>query len=136
MNIVLKFVQGMLRLPTAVRAWLAVLAAANMVVPLFLLGRPEARVVLLVFVASAVFMMLLTGLVGFTRLLGIGHVLWIPLLYYLWTQLEAMPPNSFVGYWVRAIMLLNGASLVLDAADVIRYLAGDRAELVEGLGER
>jgi hypothetical protein len=133
MNAFLKFNKGILKLPAAVRVWLILLVAANMVVPLFLLGRPEARVVLILFMASAMLMTLLTGLVGFTRLLGLGHILWIPLVYYLWTQLDAIPANDFTGYWIRAIMLLNGISLVLDAADVIRYVAGDRAEMVEEL---
>jgi hypothetical protein len=37
------------------------------------------------------------------------------------------------GIWVRALMMLNAVSLVIDAADVIRYVAGDRAETVKGL---
>jgi hypothetical protein len=133
MNAFLKFNKGILQLPATVQAWLALLIAANLVVPLFLLGRPEARVVLIAFMASAVLMVFLTGLVGFTRLLGFGHILWLPLLYYLWTQLGVIPANDLTGYWIRAVMLLNGVSLALDAADVIRYVAGDRAEMVEGL---
>jgi hypothetical protein len=133
MGAFLKFNRGLLQLPVPVKAWLVVLVAGNMIVPLFLLGRVETRVVLGVFVASAMLMTLLTALVGFTRLLGIGHVLWLPLLYYLWTRLGQVPATDFFGYWVRGVMLVNGVSLILDVLDVLRYVGGDRAEMVEGL---
>ncbi len=133
MSALLKFNKGLLQLPAPVQAWLLGLVAVNMIVPLFFLGRVEARVVLSVFVASAMLMTLLTAFVGFTRLLGLGHVLWLPLLYYLWTRLGPVPATDFFGYWVRGVMLVNGVSLLLDVLDVLRYVGGDRAEMAEGL---
>lgn len=44
-----------------------------------------------------------------------------------------MPASELFGFYVRVLMALNGASLVIDVADVIRYVSGDRAELVTGL---
>ena len=35
-----------------------------------------------------------------------------------------------LGIWIRTLMLLNGLSLVMDAADVVRYVAGERMETV------
>jgi hypothetical protein len=133
MSAFLKFNKGVMKLPGPIKVWLVVLVAGNMIVPLLFLGRVEARVVLSVFLASAMLMMLLTALFGFTRLLGIGHILWFPLLYYLWTHLGEVPANDFFGYWIRGLMLVNGVSLVLDVADVLRFMGGDRAEMVEGL---
>ncbi len=57
-----------------------------------------------------------------------GHLLWIPLLYFLWTRLDAIPANDAFGIWTRALMALNALSLVIDGIDVARYVAGDRAE--------
>ena len=49
---------------------------------------------------------LLTALAGFTRLLLglLGHVLWLPLLYYLWTRLGHVPADDFFGGWIRVLM--------------------------------
>ena len=128
-----KFTKGTMRMPVHWRLWLMVLLLANLIVPLFFLDRLEARVVIGVFLASAVLMTVLTGLAGFTRLLGLGHILWFPLLYFLWTRLGQHPASDAFGIWIRALMVINAVSLVLDVADVSRYFAGDREETVKGL---
>ena len=76
----IKFNLGMIRSPLRVRLWLMLLLAANLAAPLFFLDRTEAHVVLLAFVASFGVATLLTGLTGFTRLLGMSHVFWIPMI--------------------------------------------------------
>ena len=133
MGAFLKFNKGMLRMPIAVRMWLLVLIVFNMVVPLFYVNRPEALVTVIVFFASVMFMVLLTAWTGFSRMLGFGHVLWVPLLLWLWTRLDQIPADDLFGLWVRALMLLNVISLVIDAIDVTRYLRGDREEVIKGL---
>lgn len=129
-DVLTKFPKGVLKLPLAVQIWLGVLMMANAVVPMFFLGHREAQVVLGVFMVSAASMMILVHVVGFTRLLGLGHVLWIPLLLYLWSRMGGHPAVEPYGAWIRIVMLLNAASLVADAWDVIRYARGERAEIV------
>ena len=129
----IKFNKGVLRMSWPVKIWLLLLVAANGVTPLFFLDRTEAQVVLVALVASMVGMTVLTGLSGFGRLLGLGHILWIPLLYFLWARLGQIPADDFFGIWIRVLMALNATSLVIDATDVVRYLAGDREETVPGL---
>ena len=85
-------------------------------------------IVLAAFVASVVLMLALTANSGFTRLLGLGHVFWFPLLWFLWTRLDETPGDTFFGLWLRVLITLNALSLVIDTADVIRYIAGDREE--------
>ena len=128
----IKFNKGVMGMPIHWRLWLMLLVAANMIIPLFFLNRLEGQVVG-TFAASAILMTVLTGLSGFGRLLGLGHILWIPLLYFLWTRLGQIPADDFFGIWIRVLMALNAVSLVIDATDVIRYLAGDREETVPGL---
>lgn len=70
----------------------------------------------------------LTARSGFSRLLGLGHILWIPLLYFLWMRLEGNPADVLFGLWIRVLMLLNSVSLIIDAIDVGRYIAGYRPE--------
>ncbi|MFQ5650022.1 MAG: hypothetical protein ACE5IY_08775 [bacterium] len=131
MNAFTKFNKGLLKMPVYAQLWVMLLMVANLVVPLFFLGRPEAKIVAATFVASAMLMMALTALRGFTRLLGLGHVLWFPLLVFLWTRLEEIPADDFFGIWLRVLMALNAVSLVIDVVDVIRYALGDRAEMVD-----
>ena len=85
------------------------------------------------FLASIVFMTALTAISGFTRLLGLGHMFWIPLLWFLWTRLDGAPSDTFFGLWLRVLITLNALSLVIDTADVIRYIAGEREETVKDL---
>ena len=133
MNAFIKFNTGIMRSPTHVRLWLMLLLVFNLVVPLFYLHRVEAQVVLGTFLASALLMTILTGLSGFTRLLGLGHIFWIPLLYFLWTRLGWFPADDLFGIWIRVLIGVNAISLVIDGVDVVRYIAGDRAETVKGL---
>ncbi len=84
MRAFIRFNRGVMRSPLPVRLWLMLLVAANLGAPLFLLDHLEAQVVLACFLASAAFMTILTGLTGFTRLLSVGHIFWVPMLFWLW----------------------------------------------------
>ena len=121
---------GMLRMPAGVKVWLLGLIAANMVVPMFFISTREAQVVILAMLASVMLMTALTAQSGFTRLLGLGHILWIPLLVYLWRSLPDHPFDTGMGLWLRVLMVLNTISLGIDTVDVVRYLRGDRGKLV------
>lgn len=133
-----RFVRGMLRMPLGWQLWLAVLGAANLVAPLFFLDRLEAGVVLGVFLVAGTLMGLLTARFGFSRILGAGHSPWLVLLPWLWTRLpEAtllpLDGDAF-GWWLRAVLVVNTLSLMIDATDVVRWVRGEREETVEGLG--
>lgn len=130
MNPFVKFMLGMLRLPLLGQVWLMVLMAANMIVPLVYVGRAEARIVLATFMASFLLMLVLTAVSGFTRLLGFGHSLWIPLVIFLFARLDSIPAGDGYGLWIRVVIVLNSISLVMDAWDVIRFARGERAEIV------
>ena len=133
MNAFVKFNKGLLRMPIHWQLWLMVLVAVNMIGPLFFLHHLEAQVVLGTILASMMLMTWLTGHFGFTRILGLGHILWVPMLAFLFARLGDIPAGDAFGIWIRALIVLNGVSLVIDAIDVIRYIAGDRAETVAGL---
>ena len=133
MHAFIKFNKGMMQMPIQWQTWLVLLVTANLVIPLFYLNRIEAQVVLATIMASMILMIVLTALTGFTRLLGLGHVLWIPLIYFLWLRLEQNPADDFFGIWIRVLMILNATSLVIDSVDVARYITGDRSETVQGL---
>lgn len=64
---------------------------------------------------------------GFVRLLGIGHVLWLPMLAWFATNLPDPGQTPWLHAWVLVLIVFNGLSLVIDTSDVIRYLRGERA---------
>ena len=133
MTAFIKFNKGLMYLPIRWQNWLLLLVTANLIVPLFYLHRLEAQVVIGTLMASMAFMTILTDLTGFTRLLGLGHIFWLPLLYFLWSRLGHIPTSDFFGIWIRAVIILNSISLIIDVSDVMRYIAGDRIETVQGL---
>ena len=131
MRAFIKFNRGVMKMPVLVRLWLMLLVALNLVVPLFSLDRLEAQVVVVTFVASVMLMTVLTASLGFNRLLGLGHIFWIPLMYFLWLRLDQIPVDEPFGLWMRALMVANAISLVIDTIDVTRYISGERNETVQ-----
>ena len=76
----LKFNKGLLGLPVSLKLWILSLVAVNLFAPLLFITHREAQVTIVVFLISGLLMGLLTGKFGFTRILGLGHILWIPML--------------------------------------------------------
>ncbi len=130
MNAFIKFNRGLLAMPLPWRLWLLLLLTLNLIAPLVFIERLEAQVTLAALLVSMALMTGLTGLSGFSRLVGLGHIVWVPLLFFLWTRLGEIPAADAFGLWVRAVIVLDATSLVIDAVDVIRYAAGERAETV------
>ena len=129
----IRFNRGVLKLPLWVQAFMILLVGANMVSPLFFWAHFEAKVVFGVFMASFGTMVLLTSIFGFVRLLGISHILWIPMISFLWPVLAEHAAETYFGLWFRILIGLNTLSLAFDALDVTRYIRGDRQEMIEGL---
>jgi hypothetical protein len=75
----------------------------------------------------------LTGRFGFSRIVGLGHVAWLPLLAFLVGSVAEVPATTGFGLWLRSVIVLDAISLVFDAVDAVRFARGDRAETVPGL---
>ena len=118
---------------TPVRLWLIMLVTVNLVLPLFFLQRLEAQIVVGTMFVSMMLMTGLTALTGFTRIIGAGHFVWIPMLIWIWPRLGEIPADDLFGLWIRSLMIFNGISLIIDVADVKRYIGGDREEMVKEL---
>jgi hypothetical protein len=128
-----RFNQGLLALPRHLQAWVLLLISINLVTPFFFLEHVEAQAVLAAGALGMVLMTALTGRFGFSRIIGVGHIAWLPLLGFLWIRLADVPATDTFGLWLRAVIVLDAISLGLDALDVVRFLRGDRAETVLGL---
>jgi hypothetical protein len=110
--------------PAWVAGWVFVLMVINMA-GLAFWSEPLAKLILVVFMLSAMLMMGLYRVFGFERILGLGHVFWIPLLGYLIVQLQHIE-GLFAGYLV-VLSLAIGISLLFDIRDVWSYLSSKRA---------
>ena len=108
------------------KVWLLALIVVNFFIPAFFIQTIEAQVTIAVFFASAMTGMVLVKVQGFTRLLGLMHIYWIPLVICFAGKLDTFPATDPFGQWLRALIILNGISLAIDLVDVIRYLRGER----------
>jgi len=118
-------------MPRRWKPWLFTLLCANMIIPLYFVDRLEAQIVFAVALLNGAIFVVLTAISGFSRLLGLAHFSWIPLVVFLWLRLDQGPLNSVFGLWIRAVIVLNATSILLDASNVVRYIAGDHEEMVD-----
>ena len=127
------FHRGLYKLPYWTQLWLVLLVVVNAVLPYYFWPQPEAVTTLIIFLINFSLMIVITRYAGFTRLLGLGHALWYPLVIYLISRFEMTAPFDGFRLWMLAVIACNTISLVIDTVDVYRYAKGDRAELVAGL---
>ncbi|MGE0645310.1 MAG: hypothetical protein AB7P24_16745 [Nitrospira sp.] len=121
----LRFFSELLDQPAWVAGWVFALMVINMA-SLAFWSEPLAKLVLAAFMLSAMVMMGLYAVFGFERILGLGHVFWIPLLWYLIIQLP-QAEGLFAGY-LLVLSLAIGVSLLFDIRDVWIYLSAKRAQ--------
>ena len=117
MKAMIGFTKGLMSMPMPWLVWLGLLLAVNVVGPIYFFEALEAKVVLVAFLASVGLMTAIFAAKGFVRLLGIGHIFWIPMVPWLWTRLDQVEPGNLIGYWMIAVVALNGISLIIDAID-------------------
>ncbi len=133
MHAFMRFNQGLLAMSLHLQAWVLLLISVNLVTPVFFLEHVEAQAVLAAGALGMVLMTALTARFGFSRIIGAGHIAWVPLLGFLWIQLPNVPATDAFGLWLRAVIVLDATSLVFDAVDAVRFATGDRAETVPTL---
>ena len=126
MKSIINFMKTMLIMPIQWQIWLGVLVTVNIVVPFFFINTLEAQVVMATAIVGLVVMSVIFNMKGFVRLMGIGHIGWLPLVFWLGTKLEHAPADSIFGYWLIAVIVLDSLSLFIDTTDVLRYVKGER----------
>ena len=114
----LRFFIELIQQPLWVSLWVLVLMLVNMA-SLAFWREAVAQLILMNFLASAMLMMGLYSRFGFTKILGLGHVPWIPLLAYVVKQIPAAEA-SFKRY-LLVLSVSMAISLVLDTIDVWNY---------------
>lgn len=113
---------GMMALHPAWRIWIVALIGTDGVAPLFFLPRLTAVVTLVAGMTAFLLGLVLVRVHGYTKLLGLMHAPWVPMLaasIYLYPGADAM---SIYKAWLTASIGLTIGSLVIDAIDVFRFL--------------
>lgn len=128
-KVIVDFHRSIFAMPVIWMLWMVLLVTANFLSLVFI-DHPEGWVTLMVFLVSAMTMMFLFRTMGFVRLMGIGHILWVPLVIWLWTRLEMAPEGSWLRVWMLTVIACNTFSLLIDTVDTIRYARGEREPTV------
>jgi len=121
----MRFLRGLWGQRPMVRAWVGVLILVHGVGPLAFLGRTGGKAMLAGFAASSLIMMFLHARLGFTRVLGLAHVAWVPALWVINQEIQAFSYGAFP-IWGRIALVTGGATLLLDGRDLWLWLRGDR----------
>ncbi len=112
------FFLELVRQPVWIPLWVSFLMLVNMASVAFW-SEPLAKVIFITFMVSATLMMGLYACLGFTKILGLGHILWIPLLIYVLIRI----PHANFGFrsYLVVFSISVAASLAFDIADVYQF---------------
>jgi ABC-type branched-subunit amino acid transport system permease subunit len=114
----LRFFVELMQQPIWISLWVFFLMIVNMA-SLAFWHEPIAQLILTTFLISAMLMMGLYSRFGFAKILGLGHVPWIPLLAFVVIQI----PSAEVSF-KRYLMILSASiaiSLAFDVVDVWKH---------------
>jgi hypothetical protein len=114
----LRFFVDLLRQPVWILLWVLFLMMVH-IASVGFWQEPAAQLIFASFLMSAMLMMGLYARFGFERILGLGHIPWIPLLVYVLTQIPTAEP-AFKRY-LLVLSVSIAISLVFDTIDVWKY---------------
>ena len=117
-----RFFIELLQLPVWIPIWVFNLMVIN-VASVSFWHEPLAKLIFITFMISAMLMMGLYSRFGFEKILGVGHILWIPLLAYVLMRLPAIEASFKIYLVVLAVSI--AISLVFDIVDVWKYFKKD-----------
>lgn len=129
------FSQFMTEMETNSPAW--VIVWVNFMVAILALAIPfsfsyrEAKWILLGSVLGMIGTIVAYSLFGFTRLLGLGHIIfWTPTLIYIITVRGWKTYHkTLFSRWLVVAAIVMGVSLAFDVIDLLRWILGDRAPI-------
>jgi hypothetical protein len=115
-----RFFSELFQQPLWVTVWVFWLMLVN-VASLLYWSEPLAKIIFVTFMLSAMLMMGLYSKFGFEKILGLGHVLWIPLLAYLLIEFPTVS-HDFINYLIVLLLSIT-VSLAFDIVDVWSYFS-------------
>lgn len=122
MNNPLHFFNELFKRPAYEVIWVFYMMVINLAA-IFFWNESLAKTIVIIFVLSSMLMMGLYSKFGFTKILGLGHILWVPLALLIFVYL---PATSGIYHLYLLILLITiSISLVIDIYDVWSYFRGD-----------
>ena len=118
-----RFFVELIQQPVWIPAWVLILTIGN-VASVGFWNEPLAKVIFVTFMLSAMLMMGLYSRFGFNKILGVGHILWIPLLVYMLMEIPTAR-ETFKGYLIILSISII-ISLVFDIVDVWKYFTSQK----------
>lgn len=115
-----------LRFRPVPRVWCVWLVGVN-VACLYFIAHIEAQVVLGVTAIAIVAQTLIYQRIGFTRILGTTHVLWVPMFAWMAARADSIAGDQALADWLILLFATNMISLAVDTIDAVRFLRGERA---------
>lgn len=115
-----------LRFRAVPRIWNVWLVGVNLTC-LYYIGHIEAQVVLITTLIAVLVQAAIHQRIGFTRILGVGHILWIPMFAWMMTRMDSIAEHPGLETWLTVLAATNAISFVVDGIDVSRFVRGERA---------
>lgn len=119
-----RFFVELMQQPVWIPIWLFFLIIIN-VVSLGFWHEPLAKIIFITFMISAMLMMGLYSRFGFEKILGLGHILWVPLLVYVLVQLPTV--ETFFKIYLVVLSISIAISLLFDITDVWEYFTNRKS---------
>ena len=118
------FFNELIEQPIWIPIWVVILMIVN-IASVGFWDEPLAKVIFVTFILSAILMMGLYSRYGFEKILGMGHILWLPLFVYVLMRIPA-ESDTFKNYLI-IWSTLTVISLVFDVIDVWKYFASQKS---------
>jgi hypothetical protein len=115
-----------LRFRPVPRLWCVWLVGVNVACLLFI-THIEALVVLAVTAIAVAGQTLIYQRIGFTRILGTTHIVWLPMFAWMATRSDTIMAEPGLATWLVLLFVTNMVSIAVDTTDAIRFLCGERA---------
>jgi hypothetical protein len=116
----------LLRFRPVQRLWGAWLIAVNGACLLFI-THIEAQVALAAVSLALLAQALIYQRTCFIRLLGVTHLIWVPMLAWMAQRLVTIPEEEVAFQaWLLTLIATNAISLAIDAWDAARFVLGER----------
>ena len=119
-----RFFVELIQQPVWIPVWSLILIIVN-VASVGFWNESLAKVIFAVFMLSAMLLMGLYSRFGFEKILGMGHILWLPLLIYVLMEIPAAS-DTFKAYLI-VWSILTIISLVFDVVDVWKYFTSRKS---------
>jgi len=121
--------EGILDQSLLILGWMTILLITNMAALLFMINkkndkwmfRIEPVAIVAAVMVGAVIMEYLFDQYGYTRILGVAHlVTWLPVYIWVWTR-RAMHARTTFGTYLKVYFVINPLTFIIDIIDAVRY---------------